>query len=348
MNPLLAVFISGLAFSFYPLMNAFGTLYVSPIMFSVINHATTILMCSIVVSIIFKGPQKAFAVVMEFFNLPKGVMAIGLFSGIAIYMGGLFFIFALQFMSSAGATMIAEMWPALAVFITPILIRKNWEKISSLDLYMLIVCLVGVVFMAASEKGQSFSEFISSPFFLQGGHEFVEYMGVLMAVLSAYCFAFSIVSRAHFANSLPQDFRDKYFNGGVTIKEAMYTYIVVYLASSPLVIVLLLFMENASGFNIAALAPGLLNGIFLTITSSLYSYALLKSDSPNINILWYFAPLLASIWLVLFGFSEATEMIILGGALIILANVSLILIGRQKKKQIVPIVEADEPNSNVG
>jgi drug/metabolite transporter (DMT)-like permease len=354
MQPTFAICLAAFSFSFYPLMNTFGTSYSDPITFSVINHIATILVAGIFMTTLFNGPKRSIAVLSHFKKLPMNVKLIAVFSGIAIYLGGLFFIMALQLMSRAGATVITEMWPALAVFIAPLLIRKNWQRIKLLDVWVLVICLVGVIFITAAETGQNFSAFIEMPFFMQQDYNFEHYLGIFLAVLSAYCFAFSGVSRAHFANSLPQDFRDEYMEGGVTIKEATYTYLITYILGIPLVILLYFVMETGVGFEAKALLPGVMNGIILTVTSTLYSYAILKSDNSNINILWYFAPLLASLWLILFGLTEATDMVAIGGFLIILANVSLIMSADKEKQATIPLEsetladdEAAAPKENI-
>lgn len=325
MQPIIAICLAGFSFSFFPLMNAIGTQYADPVTFSVINHAATIFVSFILLFAFFKGPTHAIVVLKQFLILPHNVKLIALFSGIAVYLGGLFFILALKLMSKAGATMITEMWPALAIFITPIFIAKKWQRIRALDIWTLLLCLIGVVFITASETGQNFSNFIKQPFFLQQEYGFETYIGIFLAVLSAYCFAFSGVSRAHFANSLPQDFRDEHMDGGITIKEATFTYLLTYLLGVPLVVLLFFVMETGANLSPEAILPGVMNGVILTATSTLYSYAILKSNNANINILWYFAPLLASLWLVYFDFSIATDMIAIGGFLIVVANIVLII-----------------------
>ena len=64
--------------------------------------------------------------------------------------------------------------------------------------------------------------------------------------------------------------------------------------------------------------------------SSMYSYALLKSDSSNVAAIWYIGPALAASWLVFFGFSEATELLVIGAAFIIVSNLSIIFIPAKK------------------
>ena len=65
--------------------------------------------------------------------------------------------------------------------------------------------------LTASENTKNISEFISSPFQAFAQMDSYAYIGALMAFLSAFCFAFSGVSRAHMASELPHDFRIKYF-----------------------------------------------------------------------------------------------------------------------------------------
>jgi drug/metabolite transporter (DMT)-like permease len=70
----------------------------------------------------------------------------------------------------------------------------------------------------------------------------------------------------------------------------------------------------------------------LVSTSVFYAYGLLISQNANINLIWYFAPVLATVWLVVFGYSQMTPLLIIGGILIIFANIVLILSNKKSKK----------------
>ena len=331
MHPVAAMGIATICFSFFPILNALGIMHTTPILMSGLNHVFTIIMAFILVMVLSGKPRLMLKAIISFKDLPKRVITTAFLSGMSIYLGIVFFLFSMNLMSKAGATAIAEMWPALAVFIAPFVIRKKWQPIRSADIWVLISCIVGVVLITASEKGQGLNDFIYNPFFMKGDAGFSEYIGIFLALLSAYCFAFSGVARAHFANSLPQEFRDKYFKGGVTTTEAMYSYMLTYIASLPLVIIVIILLESQYHVGTGALLPAITNGLLLTIMSSMYSYALLKSDSSNVVAIWYIGPALAAIWLVIFGFSEATDLLILGAIFIFFPNAALVFLPNKSK-----------------
>lgn len=330
MPAVLAIILSAFSFSFFPLVNAIGLKHSSPIVFSFFNQGTTIFMSFTVLLFVMGGWSPVVAALRAFLSLPLKTKLIAVFSGVSVYLGGIFFLFALSLMSKAGAAVIMETWPILAIVISPFLIRKAWEKLGYLDILSLVICFIGVVFITVSETGQTFSEFISHPLFMFENYEFMEYIGVVLAFLASYCFAFSGVSRAQFVKALPQEFRTKHFGDGVNVSEAVYTYLLSYIIGLPLASFLFLFIEPPVHFSFEAFTPGLINGVILTATSALYSYALLKAKSPSINIIWYFAPLMAAMWLWLYGEAQLTDMLVIGGVLIVVANIALVL--KPKKK----------------
>lgn len=330
MNAVTAISLSALAFSFYPLLNAFGLGVTTPILFALLNHIATILVCYGVLVLFMKSPSRTHGALKEFMALPLETRLIAVFSGISVYLGGLCFLFALSLMSKAGAAIIMEMWPILAIFIAPVLMtEKKWKSMGLLNAVLILLSLTGLLMITASESGMTFSRFLQNPFFMFVNQDAYAYIGIVVAFLAAFCFAFSGVSRSHFANKLPPDFRHRHFGKTETITESLYTYLLTYILGFPLALVLLLFLEPEAGASIASILPVAFNGFVLVATSSLYSYAVLKADNANINLIWYFAPLLAAIWLSLFGLSRITEMLVIGGGLIVIANIVLILSSRK-------------------
>lgn len=331
MNAITAISLSALAFSFYPLLNAFGLGVTTPILFALFNHIATIIVCFFVLTVFMRSPVKTFHALKGFMALPIETRMIAVFSGISVYLGGLCFLFSLSLMSKAGAAVIMEMWPILAIFIAPIMmIEKKWKSLGLLDIFLIALSLFGVLMITAAEKSLTLWQFIQNPFFMFTNQDVYAYIGIIVAFLAAFCFAFSGVSRSHFANRLPRDFRLQHFKKTETITESLYTYLLTYLLGFPIAIILLFFLEPEASAQITSFAPAMFNGFVLVATSALYSYAVLKADNSNINLIWYFAPLLAAIWLSLFGLSQITDMLVIGGSLIVIANVVLILSSRRK------------------
>ena len=197
------------------------------------------------------------------------------------------------------------------------------------DIFLILLSFTGLVMITASEKSLSFAEFIANPLFMFSGQPAMTYIGIIVAFLAAFCFAFSGVTRSHFANRLPTAFRIAHFGKAETLRESLYTYLLTYILGSPLALLLLLFLEPEAGASVLSFIPALFNGFVLVATSTLYSYALLKADNANINLVWYIAPVLASVWLALGGLAVITDLLVAGAFLILLANSVLILKSRK-------------------
>lgn len=334
MNAFFIMMLSALAFSFFPLFNSYGLAVTSPILFALLNQVATLVVVICVFLVLIKSPAKALEMVKGFFSLSLENKLIAFFSGFAVYLGGVFFLFSLTLMSKAGATVIMEMRPLIALFIAPILmIEKKWDSLRPIDGLLILLSLGGLLMLTASERAMTFAQFLSDPFMMFRDQSPYAYIGIVIAFLSAFCFAFSGVSRAHFANRLPHDFRVKYFNKTESITESVYAYMMAYILGFPLSILLLIFLEPNAQMEVMSLIPALLNGFALVGTSVFFSYAILKAKNANVSLVLYFAPLLAALWLYMAGFSDITEMLVLGGGLIIISNLILITTSKKKKTQ---------------
>ena len=276
-------------------------------------------------------PSKIYMRTCDYTKLPFENVVVPALSGIGIYLGAVFFLFALSLMSKAGASIIMESWPILTILIAPIALDKKWDSLDIMDVFLIFLSLCGLLFITASEENISLEQFVQNPFFIFNTQDLWGYLGILMALLSAFCFAASSVARAYFAHTLPQDFRIKHFKKVNTIEEAAFTYLLTYLYGFPIALFCFLFLEDNIYFEIASIAPVIFIGFSLTITSALYTYALIVSDNSNINMLWYLSPLLAAIWLAVFGYSQITPMLILGGFFIISANIILIVKSKNQR-----------------
>lgn len=332
MNALTAISLSAVAFSFFPLFNSLGLAVTSPILFAFFNQVATIFIAFTCLLLMVKSPSKIADMLKSFWALPTETKLILFFSGFSVYLGGVFFLFALSIMSKAGATVIMEMRPLIAIFIAPLLMaEKKWQSFTIQDFFLIIIAILGLWMITASEGQMTFGEFLQNPFHMFANQPPQAYIGIVIAFMSAFCFAFSGISRAHFANKLPKDFRTKHFGKTETITESLYAYFIAYVLGFPVSILLLLFLEADAYASVASVAPAMLNGAALVATSVFYSYAILKTRNSNLNLILYFSPLLAAVWLSMAGLSEITEMLVIGGALIIIANIFLVLSDRRKR-----------------
>lgn len=322
---IMAIGLSAISFSFFPLLNSVGLNHASPVFFSLTNLVFTVLFAGVALVVMMGGPKPFFAALGGFRDLPGNLKVVSFFSGTSVYLGNVFFLYSLSLMSKAGATVIMEMWPILAIFVSAALIEKSWHALRPLDYVMMAVCIFGVIMITGAEKDVGIIGFLADPLFIFSDYEFMDYVGVAVAFLSAYCYAYSGVSRARFTASMDEDFTRKYFSHAHELAQSLYIYLITLIVGFPFAIALVLGIESDFHFASPALLPSIANGAVLTVTSVLYSYAILHAASPNINILWYIAPLLAAIWLYIFGFTALTSLLMLGGALILLANVVTVL-----------------------
>lgn len=331
MKASLYLFFAALAFSFYPLLNTIGLGGTSPFLLALLVQLSTLLVGFISFSIVQNDFAITLTTIKDYWKLPFEIKIVPFLSGIGIYLGGIFFLFALSLMSKAGASLIMETWPILAIFIAPVVLYKKWNRFDPIDGLLILLSIAGLLCITAAEENITLDAFLKNPLFLFNGQDFYGHVGILMAFLSAICFAGSSIARSYFASVLPEDFRISHFGQINTLKESVFAYFLTYLYGLPLALLSFLIMEDQISFEFYTVAPVIFIGVSLVITSSFYSYALLITENSNINLIWYVSPLLAALWLALFGYSQITEMLILGGLLIIIANVILILKSRKAK-----------------
>jgi drug/metabolite transporter (DMT)-like permease len=334
MNAIIAILIAALSFSFYPLLNTIAMQTIPNYLLALLVQLATALISFLLLVFALGSAVKIKNVFISFWQLPWDLKIIPLLSGTGIFAGGLFFIFALDLMTKTGATLIMECWPLLAIIASRALLTdKTWESFTLIDLILMFMTFFGLALITASEAGLSIDEFFKNPIAVFSGKDNNELLGVLLAILSAVCFAWAGVSRSYFASKLPESFRLEYFGKNNSIAESNFTYMLTYIFGIPSALLCFYMFEyEAAVFTIKNISVTFLVSISLVVSSVFYSYSLLIATNANINLLWYTAPLLATIWLIIFGYSFLTPLIIIGGTLIIFANLILILVSNKKNK----------------
>jgi drug/metabolite transporter (DMT)-like permease len=335
-NATIAILIAAFSYSFYPLLYSLaldiGTIF-SILLF--VQITLPIISCSII-AYQFKSMHKMFSLLYDTMKLDWDVLIISILAGTGAFLGMLFFIYALEMMSKAGATLIMECWPLMAIIVTRALLsHKEWESFRPIDLILILMCFCGFILIYASEMGFSLEQFFSSPHTLFSDSSYEELFGVLLAVMAALLFAWAGVARSYFVTKLPDEFRIHYFGQKDSITEMNFSNMAIYAFGIPSAIIgYLWFEEDSFVLNSEFITYILLITLCLTVTGIFYSYSLLIAHNANINLLWYFAPVLAIIWLSIFGYSVLTPLVILGGFLIIFANIILILITPKRQKKL--------------
>lgn len=332
MNAVTAIIIAAVSFSFYPLLNTIALETSSPYLLALLTQIMTAILSFGYLSYKIGSLSKTRDLFYLFFKLPIDTIFVPILSGTAVFAGAIFFLSALKMMSNAGATLIMETWPLMAMIIArALLTQKKWEPFKPLDFVLILITIVGMILITASEADVTLDSFLNNPFYFFTQQDLDGTLGIIMAILSAVCFAWAGVSRAYFAGILPEKMRIHFFKKTNSLSEANFTYMLTYLFGIPsAAISYYLFETNTVEMTAITMPLVVFLAISLIVTSMFYSYGLIVADNANVNMLWYFAPVLGVIWLVLFGYSTLTPLLVAGGFLIIIANVILILTSRKQ------------------
>ena len=337
-NAVTAMLIAALSFSFCPLLYAISSEDIAPIVQAFYVQVWVTIVASIVIIIKTKSIKNIYQPLISLFKLPWETWSVIVLSGLGGYMGTLFFLWSINLMSDAGAAIIMEAWPLLAVLIAPVLIKDHAQKIKLLDVLLMIILFIGLLMICAGDSGLTFEQFVTNPLFMFSNKSLEEFSGILLAFLSAFCYAWAGVSRPYFLSLLTNNFRKKYLIDHGRWYESLFAFWLTCLTAIPLGLFFAVYFENdvfIPPYN-SLISLGL--GVFLTTMGCFYAYSLMLSKSSTINLLWYISPIVAAVWLVIFGYSEITSLLIAGGCLIIFANLVLIL--TTKDNSITKIEEA--------
>lgn len=228
------------------------------------------------------------------------------------------FFYAMQMTSKAGAAFIIEIWPLFAMFLAPYLIKKTWNKVEVKDYVIGFVALIGVFLVMVG--GQDLNALLNADFDTQS------IIGVVLAMIGSFCVALSIVLTSEVGNRISKIVlqEDKPSLSCAAIAE-----IARRLVALPPSLLLLWAFSDELVYTNKGLAMSVLIGFLIfTIGSLAMRVALLNARSSTINMLYYISPVMAIGWLYVVGLADLTPMILIGGALVILAN--LLIISKNK------------------
>ena len=236
--------------------------------------------------------------------------------GLATTLYNFCFFYAMQMTSKVGAAIIIELWPLFAMFLAPLFISKTWNKLGLRDYLIGGIGIVGVVVVSYDASGAE--SFLS--LFGNGGTESIT--GILLALIGGLFVAVSIVLSSEVGNRISKHIlqEDK-----PTVKCAAIAEVVRRLVALPPSFLLLWAFKDDLAWTVNGIYVSVATGIVVfTIGSLLMRVALLNAKSSNINMLYYISPVLAVLWLCLLGIGELSGGIVLGGALVIIANILII------------------------
>jgi len=211
------------------------------------------------------------------------------------------------YISKVGATIAFESWPIFAMYLTPLLMKKGWDKMPSKDFFFSLIALIGIAFILYPEKNNSFFVHENPDFFHYGMIVLPLIGGVFMALASSFKagVAQNIQIKKHPVISL------------LSMQVSMGWFFIPITGAFSL----LWPVATPSVYSVTNLLAVAFVGIVIyTLGSLFYTWALLKSHRSNITVLWYFMPIFSAIWFWVSGLSEITDLIIVGAILVISSN----------------------------
>ncbi len=326
MSVFLPMSITVLTWSLYPLAATIGLATMSGLEMVFLIHIFAGL-SSIVVGFAYlkyKGLIRESITVQK--SLDKSAYITIFLSGVTGALAHGAFIFALTLAHKGGVSLLFESWPIIAVIATPLLMRKKWKQVSLKEFLISIIALFGIAIVIFSDEKLNF-DFGASLF---AETDLVVLGGYILAFAGAYLSAVVAVTKGSYAYQL-QDLKNNI--AACIISESLSRII-------SMVILLLLFiiLKEEFSFTGANLLTAFYIGFGVLFTGSVfYSLSLLNAETPTVHILYYLVPVFAVIWLWMAGEATINSGLFIGGAIIIAANIYLVIAGRK-----APVSEPDE------
>ena len=208
-------------------------------------------------------------------------------------------------MSKASATVMYEIWPIIAMYITPLLIAKGWDKISTKDLAFSFLAFLGAAFLIYPEASGGAASFFTDL-------ERLRY--AFLPLLGGVFMAISSVMKLRVSHLL----RNEEHPVASLLLVQVFVSVGVILVSIPF---MAFWPDKQSVYTFDNIAAVLFIGLFIsTLGTVTYTLAVLRSAKSNIVVLWYLMPIFSVIWLWLAGQSQITPYIVLGSVFIITSN----------------------------
>lgn len=238
-------------------------------------------------------------------KLPRGVLFEIFVGCLTVLLSFACLLKSFAYMSKAGATVIFEIWPVIAMYITPLLIRRGYSKISRRDIGFSLLAFIGVAFLMYPEVQKSGNIFIC-----EGSLCYV-----VLPLIGGMLMAIASVVKSRVSHTL----ENKKFPIASLLRVQVFFSAGVTLLAIPF---MLFFPQDVhSVYTPQAIAGVVFIGLFIhTLGNISYTLAVLGSKKSNIVVLWYLMPIFSVIWLWLAGESKITSFIVLGSIYIITSN----------------------------
>jgi len=324
MNAIISMAIAALIWSLYPLAAVEGMDTMSG--FSLVVVSTFFAAIGSIVLLIFYFPSGTkIKTIIDHQKTLSRSSYINIFASGAAHLlcHGLFFT-ALSLSHKGGASLIYESWPIIALIMTPLMIKKDWQAVGLHEFITAVIAMAGVMIIVFS------NDKIELPFGsskdLNARVDYSVLLGYILAFVGGYACAMNIIFKAMVA----QEYKPIANTMGVTIISEFYSRLV----GLALVIILYPFLSGYIDLsNIAWIPAAFIGIVVMVLGGAIYTYSILNARSPTIHVMYYMVPVFAVLFLWMAGETTITTGLFVGGAIIISCNIYLYFAAKKTSKQ---------------
>jgi len=255
-------------------------------------------------------------------NLPRRAYFPIIISGLAGILCHTFFIIALGMADKGGVSLLYESWPIIAVVATPLMMRKRWKEVSLVEFVVSIIALIGVAIIILSDDSIDFG--LNNSKILTAETDYTSLIGYILAFSGAYMCAILVVTKGVYA----ENFKEMNDDMGATIISEVFSRGISMIL---MLIAFFFFKEQLSFEAINWPATFYVGFVVFVVGGALYTYSLLRSDTPTLHIMYYFVPVFAVVWLWVANETTINFGLFIGGGIIVACNIYLYFAGRAAK-----------------
>ncbi len=213
------------------------------------------------------------------------------------------------YLSVAAAISVYDFWPIIALYLAPALVSKDWSRVTPREVVYSLVAVGGVFLLLMPETRAEFFAAEDDPFKRWGI--------LLLPLISGLLNALSGVINNGLVSKM--QIKDHPFLS-IFVVDINYGFFCVMFAglgwlASPH------FMADAASTYTPEAVGGMLFFSLVIVVLGRLSFVLARARAKtDLMVLWFILPILTLFWLWLFGMAEITGEIVLGAAMITVAN----------------------------
>lgn len=311
------MFISILLWSVFPLFFGMGLRSIDPFLFIAYIQFFAGITAAVFGFYLIRERQRLVAVLKIMIKkLTLNQFAFILATGFASISYSLCFAYAMILAPQISATLILEIWPIHAVYLSYFLIKKDWSPVDREDTVIGLLAIIGfIIIILGTQTTPDIQSF-----------DFKAVFGCFLALLGAISLALSVLMRARIGQEVETHLSYQKNSEKKLIASIFIGEFIARLATIPFLLFIFSVFDVTLTFHLEQILMSAFIGILIfNIGSATYSLATLKSSSPTIHLSWFMMCVLSVLWLHLAGQDKVNITVFMGMACIISANIVLVI-----------------------